>query len=253
MVAWIIMLLMMFEGYADISAEDIKSLEKARQTYQSVLSQQALQQAVVEEKNNVITQWETVVSSGPKTHYLVTGPNCPPCIARKRYMDNNNIPYTPLTLEEARGAPFNQTINFIPYEFDFEQPLSSTSVKVSEAPSAQCVVKIIEQHLLSQAKDYTTSSILEFDIDTPDILPSIINSVMVKQKWSNDLLSVDWSGNRTIAIQPEKITFSPPPSVAVKKGIFSFSTSLKEISVRNEGKQLEFEFVKSPNLTINFK
>ncbi len=70
---------------------------------------------------------------------------------------------------------------------------------------------------------------------------------------SGGTATVNWSGNRTIGVQPEKITFTPPPAVSVKYGVLSYKTSMKQISVKQGGKQIEIEFVACPNITVNFK
>jgi len=259
MVAWIMMLLVMFEGVdGDYTyPELLKSynIEQAREAYKAQLVQLELQKAIVEEKKQVEVslKWDTVVSQAPQQHYLVTGPNCVYCEPRKRYLKSQGIAFTEISVEQARAAPYNRIVTAIPAEFDMALPTTSAVCEASCEPTTHAALSILANHLLAQQSKDAMGSLLEFDIDTPDALPSIITQLMTKQKWTNGVVSVNWSGNRSISVQPEKIIFNPPPSVRAVKGIFSYSTSLRQISVRNQGKQLEIELTTCPNLIINFK
>jgi len=254
MVAWIMLLLVLFEGYAPISDGDSPELEKARQSYLAELSLIKVAEAATNEKQDVevALQWDKKMSQAPQQHYLVTGPNCVYCKPRKDYLLSRGIAFKEISVAEA--ATLGRKVSSIPFEFDHAPTVESSIVSASVEPSTAVILSILENHLLAQTGvDYTCASLLEFDVDVPDILPSIITQVMTKQRWSNETLTIDWVGSRNISVQPEKITFTPPPSVVVKKGILTFGTSIKQIVVGNSGKSVTIELTTCPDVTVNFK
>jgi len=256
MVAWMILLSLMFEGYAPPDYEDIdySRLTKAREVYKQVLSQYAVKEAVKEEKrkDKFEVKWNQVTGSAAQVHYLVTGPNCAYCIPRKNYLKSQGIAFTEISIAEA--AQLGQIVTRIPFEFDYAAPINTQSAEVQYAASAHVFLATLTDHLLCQSsKDYTYSSLFEIDIDAPDAVPGMINTLMSGQRWSNGVLTIDWNGKRTVSIEKDKIVFSPPPTIHAKKGIFSYSTSLKQLTIKDSGKRIEAELTTCPNLTVNFK
>jgi len=255
MATWLMLLLCMFEGYVppDYEEIDYPALKAARESYKSQLALINLQKAAAVEKKTQTISLQHVVSAteGPTVHYLVTGPNCAPCVKRKAYLQSIGAIFTEISVEEARSM--GQVVTYIPVEFDKASTMSATVVAVDAPPSANALLFVVQDHLLAQCEGHTYASFFQFDVDVPDSLPTLINQLMTKQTWSNGTATVNWSGNRTIGVQPEKITFTPPPAVSVKYGVLSYKTSMKQISVKQGGKQIEIEFVACPNITVNFK
>ena len=256
MATWLILVLMMFEGVAGPDYEDIdySQLSKARQIYQQVLSQNAVQKAVQEEKkkDSFEVNWQQVTGSAAQVHYLVTGPSCAPCITRKNFLRSQGIAFTEITIQEA--ASFGHTVTRIPYEFDYSSLIKTQSADVDYPPSSHVFIAALTEHLLAQSnKEATYASLFEIDVDVPDAVPGMINTLMSGQRWSNGVLTIDWAGKRTISIEKDKIIFNPPPTVTARKSILSYSTSLKQIMIKEGGKRIETELTTCPNLTVNFK
>lgn len=260
MVAWIILSLLMFEGVDSLSYDEVKDIEKARQAYKAQLSELALQKAVKAQPASVAVAWTRSTSSGAAVHYIVTGPNCVPCLQRKAYLTAHNIPFQEISVSEAltlgkdRSEQWFRLQNkYIPFEFDHTPVMSAVQVNVSGEPSTAVLLQLLADHVASQTAPPAYSSFINIDVDVPDKLPSIISGVMTKQSWSNDYATVTWAGKRTLTVDKTVTTFSPPIELKLKKLGVSYSTALQSINLSADGKSAELVLIRCPNITFNFK
>jgi len=180
MATWLMLLLCMFEGYAppDYEEIDYPALKAARESYKSQLALINLQKAAAVEKKTQTISLQHVVSAteGPTVHYLVTGPNCVPCVKRKAYLQSVGAVFTEISVEEARSM--GQVVTYIPVEFDKASTVSATVVAVDAPPSANALLFVVQDHLLAQCEGHTYASFFQFDVDVPDSLPTLINQLM---------------------------------------------------------------------------
>ena len=93
---------------------------------------------------------------------------------------------------------------------------------------------------------------MDFGVDTPDILPQMIDQLMVKKSWSKHGVTLSWQGERSVKLD-DGLTFSPPINVTLEKSIVKFTTSLTAVKVSNSGKTVKLVLTSAPDITINFK
>ena len=125
------------------------------------------------------------------------------------------------------------------------------SVSVSGA-EPDMFASILSSHLTGQA-ELAVGGLLDIEVDVPDSLPVILSKLLFEQSWSNGTITVKWAGNRTINVNQDTISFSPPATVSFRKLGLSVSADWVSTVVSADGKVLKVVLSGAPDLTINLK
>lgn len=103
----------------------------------------------------------------------------------------------------------------------------------------------------------TYGSLFDVDLDTPEILPSIIAALMKDQKYDSPALglSLSWTGERSFTLNPSSIVIKPAIKASVKRFGITASASVSEIRFNDDYTSVTVitEGVLTPDITINFK
>lgn len=103
----------------------------------------------------------------------------------------------------------------------------------------------------------TYGSLFDVDLDTPEILPSIIGCLMKDQKYDSPALglSLSWTGERSFTVNPSSIQIKPAIKASVKRFGITASASVSEIRFNDDYTSVTVitPEVLVPDITINFK
>ena len=100
----------------------------------------------------------------------------------------------------------------------------------------------------------TFGSLINVDVDAPDFLFPIAQTILVDQKvaWPDQGLSLDWSsGVRTITVKPGRIEISPGVDARVSKYRITKSCTLDAMSYTPDLRHVTFELTGMLDLTVN--
>jgi hypothetical protein len=223
------------------------------------------------------------VQSGPvATLYTSDGSfSCGGCITQERILSQEKIPFDLYAIEKVNAetaAAMGGVPRWIPYDKSASYPGAksnetllnwfntlktfrdeSTCVTcevIGGAVTVDTVAAALTAHLSDEAAQQPFGSLLNIDIDAPDVATAAVFEIFETGRYANATAGIafNWSAStRTISDTAKTITLNPPAKITLMKWRAKWTAALRGIKYDSASQSVTLLLSGAPDLTVRFK